>query len=50
MIINLDSNVVFLAKESLKAIKKAGINRKLMGVKIDTNKLDLNEVSLVNKK
>ncbi len=47
--VNLDSNVVFLAKESLKAIKKAGINRKLMGVKIDTNKLDLNQVSLVNK-
>ena len=39
--INLESNVNFLGKEKLIEIKQNGINRKLMGVKIDHNKIDM---------
>tara|TARA_B100000945_G_scaffold255056_1_gene212202 strand:- start:2041 stop:3150 length:1110 start_codon:yes stop_codon:yes gene_type:complete len=39
--IDLDSEVDFLGKEKLKNIQKMGINRKLMGVKIDSNKIDM---------
>ena len=39
--INLDSEVDFLGKEKLKKIREKGINRKLMGVKIDHNKIDM---------
>ena len=39
--INLESNVNFLGKEKLINIKQNGINRKLMGVKIDHNKIDM---------
>ena len=39
--INLESNVKFLGKEKLIEIKQNGINRKLMGVKIDHNKIDM---------
>ncbi len=39
--INLESNVNFLGKEKLTEIKQNGINRKLMGVKIDHNKIDM---------
>mgnify|MGYP005718838343 FL=1 len=39
--INLDSDVNFLGKEKLKKIQKEGISRKLMGVKIDHNKIDM---------
>ena len=39
--INLESNVNFLGKEKLIKIKQNGINRKLMGVKIDHNKIDM---------
>ena len=39
--INLDSEVDFLGKEKLKKIKQEGIKRKLMGVKIDHNKIDM---------
>tara|TARA_B100000989_G_scaffold32917_2_gene21042 strand:- start:8594 stop:9703 length:1110 start_codon:yes stop_codon:yes gene_type:complete len=39
--INLDTEVDFLGKEKLKKIKKDGIQRKLMGVKIDHNKIDM---------
>tara|TARA_Y100001970_G_scaffold109852_1_gene137190 strand:- start:743 stop:1852 length:1110 start_codon:yes stop_codon:yes gene_type:complete len=39
--INLDSEVNFLGKEKLKKIKQNGIKRKLMGVKIDHNKIDM---------
>ena len=39
--VNLESDVVFLGKESLKKIKKSGIKKKLMGVKIDGNKIEL---------
>ena len=37
--VNLDSEVNFLGKERLKKIKQEGINRKLMGVKINHNKI-----------
>ena len=39
--INLESEVNFLGKEKLKKIKRDGITRKLMGVKIDHNKIDM---------
>ena len=39
--IHLDSNVDFLGKEKLKKIKEKGITRKLMGVKIEHNKIDM---------
>jgi len=39
--INLDSEVNFLGKEKLKKIRKDGIKRKLMGVKIEHNKIDM---------
>ena len=38
---NLDSDVKFLGKERLRKIQKEGITRKLMGVKIDHNKIDM---------
>ncbi len=48
--VNLDSNIVFLARESLKKIKKDGIKKKLMGLKIDTNRLDLDDFLIFNDK
>ena len=39
--IHLDSDVDFLGKEKLKKIQEKGITRKLMGVKIDHNKIDM---------
>ena len=39
--INLDSDVIFLGKEKLKKIKSEGIKRKLMGVKLDLDKISL---------
>ena len=39
--VNLDSDVVFLGKEKLKKIKSSGIKRKLMGVQIETNEINL---------
>ncbi len=39
--INIDSNVIFLGKEKLKKIKSEGIKRKLMGVKLDLDKISL---------
>ena len=41
--INLDSNIDFLGKNSLKKIKDEGIKRKLMGVKIEINHINLTE-------
>ena len=38
---NLDSQVSFLGKDKLKKIQQEGIKRKLMGVKIDHNKIDM---------
>ena len=39
--INIDSDVDFLGKEKLKQIKSDGIKKKLMGVKFDTDKINL---------
>ena len=38
---NLDSEVNFLGKEKLRKIREIGINRKLMGVKIDHDTIDM---------
>ena len=39
--INLDNNINYLGKEKLKQVKSLGINKKLMGVKINTDKINL---------
>ena len=39
--VNLDSEISFLGKEKLKKIKKEGIKRRLMGVHIDIDKINL---------
>ena len=39
--VSLDSNIIFLGKEKLKKIKLDGIKRKLMGVEIKTDNIDL---------
>ena len=39
--VNLDTDVSFLGKDKLKKIKSEGIKRKLMGVKIDTDKISV---------
>ena len=39
--VNLETDVMFLGKESLKKIKKDGIKKKLMGVKIDARSIVL---------
>ena len=39
--VNLESDIVFLGKEKLKRIKKEGIKRKLMGVKINDKNINL---------
>ena len=39
--VNLDTNINFLGKDKLKKIEKEGINRKLMGVLIETDKINL---------
>jgi len=39
--INIDSDVIFLGKEKLKTIKSEGINKKLMGIKFDIDKISL---------
>ena len=41
--INLESDIMFLGKEKLKKIKEEGINRKLMGVKIDTSSINISK-------
>ena len=42
-LVNLDSEVEFLGKEVLKKIKANGIKKKLMGVKIDANEINVTE-------
>ena len=49
-LVHLNDNVEFIGKDSLKKILKNGIKRKLMGVKINSDKLNLNSVDLFNKK
>ena len=39
--VNLDNNINFLGKEKLKQIKRSGIQKKLMGVKINADKINL---------
>jgi len=39
--INIDSDIIFLGKEKLKKIKSEGIKRKLMGVRLDLDKISL---------
>jgi len=41
--INLDTDVKFLGKEKLQKIKKDGVSRKLMGVKIDHNEINMSK-------
>ena len=41
--IDIDSNINYLGKNALIQISKKGINRKLMGVKIDLDKIEMTE-------
>ena len=41
--VNLDTDVNFLGKEKLKEVKKKGITRKLMGVIIETNEINVSK-------
>ncbi len=41
--VSLESDIIFLGKEKLKKIKKEGLKKKLMGVKIETNSVNLIE-------
>ena len=49
-LVHLNDNVEFIGKDSLKKILKNGIKRKLMGVKINSDILNLTSVDLFNKK
>ena len=49
-LVHLNDNVEFIGKDSLKKIFKNGIKRKLMGVKINSDTLNLTSVDLFNKK
>ena len=49
-LVHLNDNIEFIGKDSLKKILKNGIKRKLMGVKINSDTLNLNSVDLLNKK
>ncbi len=48
--VHLTTDVEFLGKDSLKKILNSGIKRKLMGIKINSDILNLNSVDLFNKK
>ena len=41
--VDLNSDIVFLGKENLIKIKEKGINKKLMGVKIDSKFIDVSQ-------
>ena len=49
-LVHLNDNVEFIGKDSLKKILKNGIKRKLMGVKINSDTLNLTSMNLFNKK
>ena len=49
-LVHLNDNVEFIGKDSLKKILKNGIKRKLMGVKINSDTLNLTSVDMFNKK
>ena len=46
--VNIDSAAVFLGKENLKKIKSEGINKKLMGVKIEAKEIDVTKSIDIN--
>ena len=46
--VNIDSDAVFLGKENLKKIKSEGINKKLMGVKIEAKEIDVTKSIDIN--
>ena len=48
-LVHLNDNVEFIGKDSLKKILKNGIKRKLMGVKINSDTLNLTRDDLLNK-
>ena len=49
--VNLDSDVIFLGKEKLKKIRTEGINKKLMGVKINLDKINMSQsIELIDNK
>jgi dimethylsulfoniopropionate demethylase len=49
--VNLDSDVKFLGKEKLKKIKLEGINKKIMGVQVETNQINMTDsLDLKNEK
>ncbi len=48
-VIHLDRDIEFLGKENLKKIRDKGITKKLMGVRINTKELSLNNVDLLDK-
>jgi len=49
--VNLESDIMFLGKKQLQKIKKEGIKRKLMGVKIDANSISVvKEIPMYNEK
>ena len=49
--VNLDTEVNFLGKEKLKEVKQTGINKKLMGVIIDTKEINVSKsIDLVDGK
>ena len=41
--VNLDNDIEFLGKEKLKQIKSQGISKKIMGVKIDLNEINVSK-------
>ena len=45
--VNLESDIVFLGKENLIKIKKEGVKKKLMGVKIEGKSISLTEAKLM---
>ena len=47
--VHLDAKIDFIGKEKLQIIKNKGILRNLMGVKIDTDQINLTDVNLLNK-
>ena len=49
-IVNLNNNVEFIGKDSLKKILERGIKKKLMGVKINSDKLNSTSMNLLGKK
>jgi len=49
--VNLETEVNFLGKEKLKQVKQTGINRKLMGVIIDTEEINVSKsIDLIDEK